>query len=295
MLAATALHRSGHRGLQQLLRLRPRRRHRRHRRRRVQGARPPRRRSADRPADRLGRLRPRRRPRARARRARGLGGAGRRRGLHGGGLLLQRRAAAHRRHPARRGLRRRLPRAPPGDALGLRAGARQTRGRRARSSGCPRPCSSPTSSPSTTPATSCGDAAAGRTHRLDPPRRAALAGCSITALVAVAYALAFALAARRVLPLVSAGPAGAGALFAARELGRMHRRGYSHRTKGASMGGISAHLPHLHGGDPGRHGHRRGRAVGRAGPSASPLDPCLVGRQGLEPWTYGLKARSSTD
>ena len=22
---------------------------------------------------------------------------------------------------------------------------------------------------------------------------------------------------------------------------------------------------------------------------------CLVGRQGLEPWTYGLKARSSTD
>ncbi len=62
----------------------------------------------------------------------------------------------------------------------------------------------------------------------------------VTGQIVVAYALAFALAAARVLPRVALAPLAAGALFAARELGRMHRRGYTHRTKSASMGSISA-------------------------------------------------------
>ena len=62
----------------------------------------------------------------------------------------------------------------------------------------------------------------------------------IAGLVVLGYGLAFALAARRVLPLVSLGPLVVAAAFAARELGRMRRRGYSHRSKGGSMGSISA-------------------------------------------------------
>jgi 1,4-dihydroxy-2-naphthoate octaprenyltransferase len=84
-----------------------------------------------------------------------------------------------------------------------------------------------------------GDRAAGRktaSIMLGPKRSRVL----IIAMVAVAYGLAFALAAAHVLPVVSLVPLAASALLAARESGRMHRRGYSHQTKGASMGGISA-------------------------------------------------------
>jgi len=83
-----------------------------------------------------------------------------------------------------------------------------------------------------------GDAAAGRTTlSILLGARGSLA--LITGLSAAAYVLALGLAASRVLPLVSLPLLAAGALFAARELGRMHRRGYTHRTKGASMGSIS--------------------------------------------------------
>lgn len=86
-----------------------------------------------------------------------------------------------------------------------------------------------------------GDRAAGRKTAsivLGLKRSRAL----ILALVAVAYGLAFALAATHVLPILSLVPLAASALLTARELARMHRRGYRHQTKGASMGGISAVL-----------------------------------------------------
>jgi 1,4-dihydroxy-2-naphthoate octaprenyltransferase len=80
-----------------------------------------------------------------------------------------------------------------------------------------------------------GDAAAGRRTLsivLGVERSRAL----VSGQVVAGFALAIGLASVRVLPLVTLG---AGALFAARELGRMHRRGYSHPTKGASMASIS--------------------------------------------------------
>jgi 1,4-dihydroxy-2-naphthoate octaprenyltransferase len=83
-----------------------------------------------------------------------------------------------------------------------------------------------------------GDAAAGRTT-LSILLGERQAHALITTLVACAYALAFALAAVRVLPLVTIAPLAAGAAFAARTLQRMHRRGYDHRTKPPSMAGIS--------------------------------------------------------
>ncbi len=83
-----------------------------------------------------------------------------------------------------------------------------------------------------------GDAAAGRLTAsiLLGVRRSRVL---VTGLVVVAYALAFVLAAQGVLPLLALPLLAVGALFAARELGRMGRRGYSHRTKGPSMGSIS--------------------------------------------------------
>jgi 1,4-dihydroxy-2-naphthoate octaprenyltransferase len=84
-----------------------------------------------------------------------------------------------------------------------------------------------------------GDAAAGR-ETLSILLGVSRARALITGQVVVAYGIAAALAAARVLPLVSIGPLLAGAIFAARELGRMHRRGYGHRTKNPSMGSISA-------------------------------------------------------
>ncbi len=83
-----------------------------------------------------------------------------------------------------------------------------------------------------------GDAAAGRTTLsilLGERQSHAL----ISSLVAGAYLLAFALAALRVLPMVTIAPLAAGAAFAGRTLRRMHRDGYAHRTKPRAMAGIS--------------------------------------------------------
>jgi 1,4-dihydroxy-2-naphthoate octaprenyltransferase len=84
-----------------------------------------------------------------------------------------------------------------------------------------------------------GDAAAGR-RTLSIVIGLRRARVFVAGLVALAYALAFALVALRVLPLAALPLLGAAAIFAAREVARMDRRGYEHRTKGASMGSISA-------------------------------------------------------
>jgi len=84
-----------------------------------------------------------------------------------------------------------------------------------------------------------GDFAAGR-RTLSIVLGATTSRALVAVLIAVGYGLAFALAAMRVLPALTVVPLAAAGLFAAREIGRMHRRGYTHATKGASMGGISA-------------------------------------------------------
>ena len=62
----------------------------------------------------------------------------------------------------------------------------------------------------------------------------------IVAQSAVTALLAFALVPLGVLPLSALAPLALAGAFGARELARMHRRGYSHATKSAAMGGISA-------------------------------------------------------
>jgi len=57
---------------------------------------------------------------------------------------------------------------------------------------------------------------------------------------AVTLALALALVPLRVLPVSALVPLTLAALFGGREFARMHRRGFSHATKAAAMGGISA-------------------------------------------------------
>ena len=61
----------------------------------------------------------------------------------------------------------------------------------------------------------------------------------IYALGAAAYTLALLLPGLGLLPPATLAPLAAAALLTAAEYRRMHRRGYSHQTKGASMGGIS--------------------------------------------------------
>lgn len=84
-----------------------------------------------------------------------------------------------------------------------------------------------------------GDAAAGRRTLsiVLGVRGGAAAGY---ALVAVTYVMAFALAAAGILPRISILPLAVAAAFAARACLQMHRRGYTHRTKGPSMGSISS-------------------------------------------------------
>ena len=57
---------------------------------------------------------------------------------------------------------------------------------------------------------------------------------------AVTLLLGYALVPLRVLPVSALLPMTLAGLFGWRELARMHRRGFSHRTKAPSMGGISA-------------------------------------------------------
>ena len=57
---------------------------------------------------------------------------------------------------------------------------------------------------------------------------------------AVTLALAYALVPLQVLPAFALVPITLAGIFGGREFARMHRRGFSHATKAASMGGISA-------------------------------------------------------
>ncbi len=84
-----------------------------------------------------------------------------------------------------------------------------------------------------------GDAAAGRRTLAIVVGEVGAARC-VEWLVVAGFAAAFALAAAGVLPAWSALPLAAAAALAAKLLRAMRRRGYSHRTKGATMGGISA-------------------------------------------------------
>ena len=84
-----------------------------------------------------------------------------------------------------------------------------------------------------------GDAAAGRrTLAIVLGERGA---AQVTeGLVGAGYAIALALAATRVLPWFAVLPLALAAVLAVKLLVAMRQRGYSHRTKGANMGGISA-------------------------------------------------------
>ena len=84
-----------------------------------------------------------------------------------------------------------------------------------------------------------GDAAAGRrTLAIVLGERGA---AQVTeGLVGAGYVIALALVANHVLPWFALPPLALAAALAARLLVAMRRRGYSHRTKGANMGGISA-------------------------------------------------------
>ncbi len=83
-----------------------------------------------------------------------------------------------------------------------------------------------------------GDAAAGRrTLAIVVGERGAVR--VVEALVGAGFVLALALAAFGVLPGFAAMPLIAAAAFSARLLASMRRRGYSPRTKGRTMGGIS--------------------------------------------------------
>ncbi len=84
-----------------------------------------------------------------------------------------------------------------------------------------------------------GDAAAGRrTLAIVVGERGAVRVTE--ALVGAGFAFALVLVAVRVLPLFAAVPLVASAALAAKLLTAMRARGYSHRTKGPTMGGISA-------------------------------------------------------
>jgi len=83
-----------------------------------------------------------------------------------------------------------------------------------------------------------GDAAAGRRTLSIVLGRSRSQGV-IYGLGGLTYALAYLLLALRVLPIVAVVPLTAAAVFSAREFRRMHRRGYTHATKGPSMGSIS--------------------------------------------------------
>lgn len=84
-----------------------------------------------------------------------------------------------------------------------------------------------------------GDAAAGRRTLsivLGPARSPVV----IYGLGVLTYALGYLLVALRILPIAAGVTLTVAALFSVREFTRMHRRGYTHVTKGPSMASISA-------------------------------------------------------
>jgi 1,4-dihydroxy-2-naphthoate octaprenyltransferase len=84
-----------------------------------------------------------------------------------------------------------------------------------------------------------GDARAGR-RTLGIVLGATGAARAIVVQCAATLALALALIPLRVVPIAAVVPLAIAGAFGARTLAAMHRRGYSHATKGAAMGGISA-------------------------------------------------------